>query len=654
MSEQPRGDRKLGKYRVTRKLGQGAYGIVVEAIDTSLGIKVALKILDPGLTRSDPSFVQKYVNREARILARLQHPNIVHVLGDGQDAGVVYLVLEYIDGQTFDTWVKNTKPSLAELLRVIEQIAGALDCAHAKGIIHRDIKPSNILIDKSGNAHLSDFGLAHAAMTTIGSISSRLAIGTATYMSPEQAEGRECHARSDVYSLGVVVYEALAGQAPFKAETVLGYIRAHADKMPPPPAKFNRGISQDVQDVILKALNKSPDDRFSSAGTFSRALSEAAQRPYRKAETVVVPPIVAKPPVPPPAGNRPVQPRKATLPKRKRGMKNTLWWVGGIGMLGMICVAIALLGTRWMGLGPSGNEPAIPSTSTPDVVAESTLSEGPDLDTTPTLAPSATPTQIPAEPPPASTTPTETPTVEPTETSTPKPTATATPEPTATSTPRPTATPTVVPQPAPIPLSSLQVLFQDDFSDPNRGWTQYLNRNRGNRIKYQENRLQISTSSEDVFSYNIAYPGLRFQDFVLEVDVQNLTDVPSTRMGVVFRAEYDSSTYHDYGKYYFFTVGDDGICELRIRHGWELLTPPIVSEAVDRFGGVNQVHVEAVDGRFRFFVNDQFVMEFEHIDYEDSNDHDYSLGDIGLFVVDPNEVGVRVGFDNLVVGLLPE
>lgn len=171
--------------------------------------------------------------------------------------------------------------------------------------------------------------------------------------------------------------------------------------------------------------------------------------------------------------------------------------------------------------------------------------------------------------------------------------------------------------------------------------------------------LQISTSSADRNTHNIAYPGLRFRDFVLEVDVQNLIDVPSTRMGVAFRAEYYSPGQGiDSGYYYIFTVGGDGVCELRICYlrgeGHNLMTPPVVSESVDRFGGVNLVHVEAMGGHFRFFVNDQFVMEFEDIDYEDFRDHDYSLGDIGLIVVDPNGVGVKVGFDNLVVGLLQE
>ena len=145
---------------------------------------------------------------------------------------------------------------------------------------------------------------------------------------------------------------------------------------------------------------------------------------------------------------------------------------------------------------------------------------------------------------------------------------------------------------------------------------------------------------------------------MLELDLQNLTDVPSTRMGVVFRAEYDViNMYHDQGHYYLFTVGDDGVCELRIRYGGghsEFEAPPVVSEAVDRFGGVNRLHLEAIGGHFRVFVNDQFVMEFEHSEYEDSNNHDFSLGDIGLFVMDPNQVGVKVGFDNLVVGLLQE
>ena len=664
MSEQSKGDHMLGRYRVTRELGRGAYGIVVEAIDTELGIKVALKILEPALTRSDPSFVQKYVNQEARILAQLQHPNIVRVFGNGQHAGVVYLVLEYIDGQTLDKWVKNTKPSLAELLRVIEQIASALDCAHEKGIFHRDIKPSNILIDLSGNAHLSDFGLAYAAMTTIGSTSSRLVTGTAIYMSPEQAEGLECDARSDVYSLGVVVYEVLAGQAPFKSETILGYIRAHLDTPPPPPAEFNRGISQDVQDVILKALSKSPNDRFQSAGMFSRALNEAVRRPYRRAETTVVSSIDARAPAPSPAGRRSERPPAEAGRKPKPGKKHTLWWIGGAVILVTICVAVAVLGTRWKGLWGSGSGPAILPSVTSGGVTETPLSGVPALGTAPAPTPSATPTPVPAELLPVPATPIETSTPEPTATPTPEPPATATPKPTATSTPRPTATPTAIPQPTPIPISSVQILYQDDFSDPNRGWTQYL-RTSQERMRYQDGMLQISTSPQDSNrTENIAYPGLRFQDFVLEVDVQNLTDVPSTRMGVVFRAKYDYSGSRvgaaDNSRYYAFTIGGDGVCEFYLRwvESWsasvEALVPPTVVASVNRTGEINHIHIEALGGRFRLFVNDQLTAEYEDTGYKDGHNHDFSIGDIGLLVLDPNEAGVRVGFDNLVIGLLQE
>lgn len=181
-------------------------------------------------------------------------------------------------------------------------------------------------------------------------------------------------------------------------------------------------------------------------------------------------------------------------------------------------------------------------------------------------------------------------------------------------------------------------------------------------MEYRDGTLQIRTVSQDTYNRVYAYPGLRLQDFVLEVDAQNLTDVPSARMGVMFRAVYESSYGSDYSKFYLYTIGNDGACELRIYdtrfHGTDdsatLLASPVVLESVDRFGGVNRIHIEAVGGHFRIFVNGQLAIEFEHTDYREYANEDFSVGDIGLYVEDPNRAGITVGFDNLIIGLLQE
>jgi hypothetical protein len=231
---------------------------------------------------------------------------------------------------------------------------------------------------------------------------------------------------------------------------------------------------------------------------------------------------------------------------------------------------------------------------------------------------------------------------------------------TPTSIPEPTSTgtPTPIPILTPIPTSELSILFQDDFSNPNRGWNQYLTTSQ-ERMSYRDGMLQISTSPGDMFERNIAYPGLRFENFVLEVDIQSLTDVPSARMGVVFRAYYDYEyTGYESGdrsRYYRFDIGSDGMYELQLRDKKvESLIPPSFSEAIHRFGETNHVQIEAVRGHFRFFINDQLIAEFEDSGYANAHDHDFSKGDIGLIVDDPNDVGVKIGFDNLVVGLFQD
>jgi hypothetical protein len=230
---------------------------------------------------------------------------------------------------------------------------------------------------------------------------------------------------------------------------------------------------------------------------------------------------------------------------------------------------------------------------------------------------------------------------------TPEPIATIPASPMPSSIPQPTDTP----QPTPIPISSVPILFRDDFSNPNRGWA-FTGSSKN--MNYQSGMLQIITSSQ-LGDSGIAYPGMQFKDFVLEVDAQNLSDTPSIRIGVTFRGGYAYPFY----KYYLFRVGSDGICDFLQRWhaggGYKsVLIPPIFSDAVNHFGEVNRIHIEAVGGHFRFFVNDQFVAEHEAIDYQNTHDDDLSSGDIGLYVFNPNEADGQVGFDNLIVGSLKE
>ncbi len=261
----------FGKYRLIAKIGDGGFGEVFKALDTEKNRHVALKVLHQGLM-SDMSFINKAAN-EAHLIEKLNHPNIVKVYEVDQVSGRLYIAMEYIDGQPLSkVMAVNKNLTVQQKLNIITQIASALDATHAKKIVHRDVKPDNILVDNSGNIHLVDFGLAHAALSSIGQSSKSVGMGTAKYMSPEQAMGSSSGPAADIYSLGIIAYELFTGKTPFEADSLMGYMMAHKQQQPADPGRSNSGISREMGKVILKALSKQPNKRFKSAGAFARAL----------------------------------------------------------------------------------------------------------------------------------------------------------------------------------------------------------------------------------------------------------------------------------------------------------------------------------------------------------------------------------------------
>lgn len=278
MSEQPQ---TFGKYQLIRQIGKGGFGEVWLAFDPQTKSKVALKVLHQSLM-SDAQFIKK-AQDEARLTQKIAHPNVVKVLEVGQAAGRVYIAMDYIDGPTLAELIKSgRKFTIDQSVTLVEQVAAALDATHMRGVIHRDVKPANILVDSNGNAHLVDFGLAHAAQTSLGQSAQSVGMGTAMYMSPEQASGQKGDRTTDVYSLAVIAYELLASRLPFQADNMMGYMMAHKDQTPPPLSKFNPAISADVEKVILKGLSKDPAKRYKTAGIFASTLQKAAARPFRK------------------------------------------------------------------------------------------------------------------------------------------------------------------------------------------------------------------------------------------------------------------------------------------------------------------------------------------------------------------------------------
>jgi serine/threonine-protein kinase len=266
-----------GRYRVVSRLGSGGMADVFLAEDEQLGRKVALKLLHRRFSE-DPGFVERF-RREAQSAAGLQHPNIVGVYDRGAYDGTYYIAMEYLPGRSLKQLIRQEAP--VDPLRAIEitiQILKAARFAHRHGVIHRDVKPHNVIIDDSGHVKVTDFGIARAGasdMTETGSI-----MGTAQYLSPEQAQGHAVSASSDLYSVGVLLYELLTGQVPFDAEAAVTIALKHVSEAPTPLTQVNPAVPPELEHVVLWALNKNPADRPASADDFIAAL-EAARESIR-------------------------------------------------------------------------------------------------------------------------------------------------------------------------------------------------------------------------------------------------------------------------------------------------------------------------------------------------------------------------------------
>jgi eukaryotic-like serine/threonine-protein kinase len=251
-----------GRYRIVRKLGSGGMADVYLAEDEELGRRIAIKILNDRHA-NDESFVERF-RREAKNAAGLSHPNIVSIYDRGEAEGTYYIAMEYLDGRSLKELVVARGPlPIGDAIDATRQVLAALRFAHRKGVVHRDIKPHNVMADADGRLKVTDFGIARAGvsqMTEAGSI-----IGTAQYLSPEQARGAPVDQRSDLYSVGVVLYEMLSGKTPFSGETPVEIAMKHLSDPPRPPSLERPDISPDLDMVVLRALAKSPEDRFQTA-----------------------------------------------------------------------------------------------------------------------------------------------------------------------------------------------------------------------------------------------------------------------------------------------------------------------------------------------------------------------------------------------------
>ena len=263
----------FGPFRIVAVLGRGGMATVYEAYDTKLERAVALKVLPPYF-RHGQSLARRF-EQEARVIARLDHRGIVPIYASGTDDDIPWMSMRLLPGGNMGTLLKRAPPDRARAIRILGQVAEALDYAHAHGVVHRDIKPTNILFDRDGQPCVGDFGLAQMLEGSPVVTRAGVVIGTPSYMAPEQAEGKAVDHRCDVYSLGVVAYEMLTGQLPFTGDSPLAVLLKHVSEPLPVPAP--KQLPERLLKAIQKAAAKDPSDRWASAGAFTRALASSLE-----------------------------------------------------------------------------------------------------------------------------------------------------------------------------------------------------------------------------------------------------------------------------------------------------------------------------------------------------------------------------------------
>lgn len=335
----------LGPYRIIGQIGQGGMATVYKAYQPSMDRNVAIKVL-PMQLASSPEFVQRF-QQEARIIAKLEHPHILPVFDYGESDGTAYFVMRYLDAGTLKEKMEKERPlSLNEIDRIFTQLTDALSYAHGRGVVHRDLKPANALIDSQGNLFLTDFGIAKILESASTRLTQTDAImGTPAYISPEQAQSRPVDQRSDIYSLGIILYEMVTGSVPFVADTPLAIILKHVSDPLPLPTRVKPDVSAAIEQVILKALAKEPNDRFATAAEFvaawkkALAQNETSRHVPEPAPTVLVP---SEAPGKQPAAKPVPLAKPAPKPAPKSGI-STGWIVG--------CLAVACVGLSALGIG---------------------------------------------------------------------------------------------------------------------------------------------------------------------------------------------------------------------------------------------------------------------------------------------------------------
>ncbi len=387
--KRPKAPKKIGQYEIKSELGRGGMATVYLGYDARFERDVAVKVL-PAEFLHDPQFSVRF-HREAKIVAKLEHPAIVPVYDVGEQDGLPYFVMRYMDGGSLDDKLDGGSLSLQETARIINILAPALDHAHEKGIIHRDLKPGNILFDGDGQPYLSDFGIAKSNDAQTNVTGSAI-IGTPAYMSPEQAQGMEIDRRSDLYTLGAIIYRMLSGTRPYVGETPMSMAIKHITEPPPDILQENASLPLSASNFIYRAMAKDPEERFQTAQELAEALNFVAQDAVSNADspkTLLSRTHITK---------RKPPTRPGTLPARQTKKGKGKGWIIGV-VIGILL--LGGVGVLSMFRSPASSPEPTPSQMV-EVVPQPTATElatepvpSPTADVAPSNTPSPTETPEP-------------------------------------------------------------------------------------------------------------------------------------------------------------------------------------------------------------------------------------------------------------------
>ncbi len=609
--------RQLGAYRIVAQVGAGGMAAVYKAYQASMDRYVAVKVL-PRSMASDPQFTSRFEN-EARVLARLQHPHILPVFDFGQAEGYAYFVMPLLETGTLAQRLHGQPLPLAQLREFVSQIGDALDYAHSRGLLHRDVKPSNVLVDERDNYLLTDFGISKLMDGSSNLTATGTLIGTPAYMSPEQGQGRNLDRRSDIYSLGVIVYELATGQVPFSADTPVAVIFKHVTAALPPVEALNPNLPPALVQVINRALAKQPEDRFQTGrdmvDAVEASIDDETPEPRLFAATmlepIVAPPAYtnAAPPAPvyttpPPTNTVPpvaVPPNYTgtVLPASppRRNWLGAVLGLGGVGIIALVGLAmVACLGVYFF---------------YPQLL-------GLPANTGPTRTPVATarPTRGATE------------------------TAESLDEPSATPRPTRTPAPTDAAEPTELVIVVDEAAYSDDFEDSDSGWEVLGDDTTTKDYVDGEYAITIAEASWYVISYAPAGDFTNAHLAVTARAVDAPTDAPV--MGFLCDVQTDTGEYYYLGfsaDGYFGIVYFDGTESTFLTNDKKEWSP---TTAVETFADSYYLEADCgSDGTLRLTVDGEVLAEVQ--------DTRLTSGQIGLFAQSFDEVPVEVRFDDLEV-----